>query len=65
MFENFGDRIKYWLTINERNILTLVEPAIGTLAIPEECTNVLKEILAAQNYNAIRNWPYLDLLTIK
>ncbi|MBQ7992971.1 MAG: glycoside hydrolase family 1 protein [Solobacterium sp.] len=43
MFENYGDRVKYWLTINEQNMLTLVGPMIGTLCIPEGCTNVLKE----------------------
>ncbi len=43
MFENYGDRVKYWLTINEQNMLTLVGPVIGTLCIPEGCTNVLKE----------------------
>ncbi len=105
--ENFGDRVKYWLTINEQNMLTLVGPIIGTLRIPEGTTNVLKEVyqqnhhmlvaqakamvlchemlpnakigpapnisyvypatckpednLAAQEYNAIRNWLYLDM----
>lgn len=106
LFEKFGGRVKYWLTINEQNMLTMVGNTIGSMYVPEGCTNVMKEIyqqnhhqlvaqakamelchimlpeakigpapnislvyaatckpqdiLAAQNYNAIRNWLYLD-----
>ncbi|HSP46479.1 MAG TPA: glycoside hydrolase family 1 protein [Clostridiaceae bacterium] len=105
LFQNYGDRVKYWLTINEQNMLTLVGDVIGTSNITSE--NPLKEIyqqnhhmllaqskamalchgmipdakigpapnislvypasskpedtLAAQNFNAVRNWLYLDM----
>lgn len=52
MFENYGDRVKYWLTINEQNMLTLVGPVIGTLFIPEGCTNEIKEIYQ-QNHHML------------
>lgn len=106
LFENYGDRVKYWLTINEQNMLTLAGNAIGTANIKEGenkykklyqenhhmllaqaktmklCHEMIpgakigpapnisliypasckpKDVLAAQNYNAIRNWLYLDM----
>ncbi len=106
MYENFGDRVKYWLTINEQNMLTLSGDVIGTTNIkPGEnrlktlyqqnhhmlmaqakamalCHEMLpdakigpapnislvypaschpRDTLAAQNFNAIRNWLYLDM----
>jgi len=34
LFKNYGDRVKYWLTINEQNMLILSGDTIGT-SIPE------------------------------
>ncbi len=31
LYENYGDRVKYWLTINEQNVLTLNGEVIGTV----------------------------------
>ncbi len=104
LFENYGDRVKYWLTINEQNMMIMVGDSVGTgipegvnkyqylyqqnhhmlvaqakamilchemvddgkigpapnisLGYPASCHP--KDILAAQNVNAIRNWLYLD-----
>lgn len=105
LYENYGDRVKWWLTINEQNMLILHPGSIGTLnenmTDPQKelyqqnhhmllaqakamvlCHQMLPEakigpapnigviypasskpedVLAADNYAAIRNWLYLDM----
>lgn len=104
LFENYGDRVKYWLTINEQNMMIMHGKALGTLdpnledpdrelyqqnhhmlvaqaRVMDVCHQTLphakigpapnisyiypasskpEDVLAAQNFNAIRNWLYLD-----
>ncbi|WAT02405.1 glycoside hydrolase family 1 protein [Rouxiella chamberiensis] len=104
-FERYGDRVKYWLTINEQNMMILKGEVIGTLppgtpdpqkALYQQnhhmmlaqaramiaCHQMLptakigpapniscvypasarpEDVLAANNFSAIRNWLYLDL----
>lgn len=105
LFKYFGDRIKYWLTINEQNMMILHSAAVGisgpslknlhkelyqqnhhmlmaqakvmklchamcpiakigpapniSVVYPE--SSKPEDILAAQNFSAIRNWLYLDM----
>lgn len=101
LFEHFGDRINYWLTINEQNMMVLASSAVlaGTKTLQENFqenhhmlvaqAQVMKDyhdkgypgkigpapniayinpassdpedVLAAQRFNAIRNWLYLDM----
>lgn len=104
LFENYGDRVKYWLTINEQNMMIMHGKVIGTIEpdledadrilyqqnhhmlvaqakVMDMCHHLLptaligpapniayiypasskpEDVLAAQNFNAIRNWLYLD-----
>lgn len=104
LFRRFGDRVKYWLTINEQNMMTLCGNAVGTLEEGEDACRTLyqqnhhmflaqaramslchamvqdahigpapnicsiyprtcapEDILAAQDFEALRNWLYLDM----
>lgn len=42
LFENFGDKVKYWLTINEQNMMILHGAVIGT--VNPGYDNIQKEI---------------------
>jgi len=105
LFDEYGSKVKYWLTINEQNLMILQGAALGTLdeklvnqkknlyqqnhnmlvaqakvmhslhnkipgakigpapniAVIYPATSKPEDILAAFNYNAIRNWLYLDM----
>jgi 6-phospho-beta-glucosidase len=50
LFENFGDRVKYWLTINEQNMMILHGDAIGT--VDPNLENPKKE-LYQQNHHML------------
>ena len=108
LFEEYGEKVNYWLTINEQNLMILQGEALGTLdphlatqadkkknlyqqnhhmmvaqaavmcdlhskfpqskigpapniAVIYPASSKPEDILAAFNYNAIRNWLYLDM----
>ncbi|ALP35273.1 6-phospho-beta-glucosidase [Paenibacillus sp. IHB B 3084] len=48
--ENFGDRVKYWLTINEQNMLILHPGSIGTLDTSLENP---QKVLYQQNHHML------------
>lgn len=103
LFREYGTKVKYWLTINEQNMMVLQGEAIGTVkpgmpksavyqanhhmmlaqalanqlchqlvpggliapapnisaCYPETCHP--EDVVAADDFNAIRNWLYLDM----
>ncbi len=105
LFEEFGSKVPFWLTINEQNMMILHGAAIGTLdesvehsqkdlyqqshhmlvaqaqafaachelapdarigpapniAYVYPATSKPEDVLAAADFNAIRNWLYLDV----
>lgn len=101
LFDRFGDKVKYWQTINEQNMMILSGAAIGTgsdsmqktyqqnhhmlvaqakamkhchdklaeakigpapnISITYPKTNKPEDVQAAQCFNALRNWLYLDM----
>jgi 6-phospho-beta-glucosidase len=50
LFEIYGDRVKYWLTINEQNMMILHGDAIGTKHVAKE--NPMKD-LYQQNHHML------------
>lgn len=50
LFENFGEKVKYWLTINEQNTMILHPGAIGT---PKGSSLPTKKELYQQNHHML------------
>ena len=53
LFARYKGLVHYWLTINEQNVLTLAGPIIGTLHLPDNCTNVKKEIYQQNHHQLV------------
>lgn len=52
LFESFGDRVRWWLTINEQNIITLGGGDLGTLSLAAGTTNVMQAVYQ-QNHHML------------
>ena len=108
LFEEFGDKVTYWLTINEQNMMILHGAALGILppdtrdprrevyqqnhhmllaqarviqrahellphakigpapniACVYPATSAPEDVVAAEDFTAIRNWLYLDMAVL-
>lgn len=101
LFEAYGERVKYWLTINEQNMMVLASSAVlsgkksnqqnyqenhhmlvaqaraikayhdgnypgligpaPNIAYINPASDKPEDVLAAQDFNALRNWLFLDV----
>ena len=61
LYTNYGDRVKYWLTINEQNMLTLVGDVIGTCNM-EGVTNKYKKLYQENHHMLLAQAKAMKLL---
>ncbi|EGQ8194986.1 glycoside hydrolase family 1 protein [Vibrio parahaemolyticus] len=53
LFENFGQRVNYWLTINEQNMMIIHGEVLGTNSGDDSDSNAAKKDLYQQNHHML------------